>query len=185
MRLDCQAENARRRHNYIPFIVELLRILAEEARVGEHAAQQLVVESIATALACRLLTRFSSSRGRIVTTQGALGAHAFRRVHTYIVENIGQRISLGDLARIAGVSRYHFARQFRLRTGESPMGYLLRLRVERAKAMLASSGARISEIALNLGFADQSHFTRIFRRFVGVTPGEFGRQHLAEPVARA
>jgi len=162
----------------------LLHVLAEEARVGEHTAQQLVVESVATALACRLLVRFSSSRGRIISTPGALGAHAFRRVHSYIVEHIGQRISLGDLARTAGVSRYHFARQFRLRTGESPMGYLLRLRVERAKELLALSGTRIAEIALTLGFADQSHFTRIFRRFVGVTPGEFGRQSTAGTAVR-
>jgi AraC family transcriptional regulator len=99
-----------------------------------------------------------------------LATWVLKRVRDYIDENIGERITLGDLARVAGISRYHFARQFRLRTGESPMGYLRRLKIERAKAMLRAPEIKVSDIAAGLSFTDQSHFTRTFRRLVGLTP---------------
>jgi AraC family transcriptional regulator len=96
-------------------------------------------------------------------------------VRTYIELNLGEAISLEDLARVAGISRFHFARQFRACTGESPMGYLLRTRVERAKTLLRDSRARVVDVSAELGFADQSHFTRTFRRLVGLPPSVYAR----------
>lgn len=108
--------------------------------------------------------------------------HRFVRVRDYIEHNLGEAISLEDLARVAGVSRFHFARQFRACTGESPMGYLLRTRVERAKTLLRDSQARVVDISAELGFADQSHFGRTFRRLVGMPPSAYAR--VAEAVER-
>ena len=105
------------------------------------------------------------------------------RVQDYIEHNLGEAISLEDLARVAGVSRFHFARQFRARTGESPMEYLLRARVERGKALLRDSRARLVDISAELGFADQSHFARTFRRLVGVAPSAYARNHLSNGAA--
>jgi AraC family transcriptional regulator len=156
-----------------PVCAHLLKVLAEEAQIGEHAAQPLIVESVANALAGRLLTRLWTSR---YGNRGELGAHSFRRVYSYMEANLGARIRLDNLAQVAGVSSCHFARQFRLRTGESPMGLLLRLRIERAKTLLERDGSRISEVAATLGFADQSHFTRMFRRLVGITPSGYRNQ---------
>jgi AraC family transcriptional regulator len=96
-------------------------------------------------------------------------------VRGYIDSHIGERISLDELARQAGVSRFHFARQFRLSTGESPMEHLRRVRIERSKSILQARGSTIAEVAARLGFSDQSHFTRIFGRLVGVSPGSFAR----------
>jgi AraC family transcriptional regulator len=107
--------------------------------------------------------------------RGGLAGGALRRVKAYIEDHIGQRISLDELARQAGVSRFHFARQFRLSTGESPMGYLRRVRIERSKSILQARETTIAEVAARLGFSDQSHFTRIFGRLVGVSPGSFAR----------
>jgi AraC family transcriptional regulator len=104
-----------------------------------------------------------------------LTARRFARVRDYIEHNLGEAISLGDLARVAGVSRFHFARQFRARTGESPMGYVLRTRVERAKTRLRESRARVIDISAEFGFADQSHFARTFRRLVGMPPSAYAR----------
>jgi AraC family transcriptional regulator len=104
-----------------------------------------------------------------------LAASVVRRVRAYIDAHIGEHISLDDLARQAGISRFHFARQFRLTTGESPMGYLRRVRIERSKSILQSRETTIAEIAATLGFSDQSHFTRTFGRLVGVSPGSFAR----------
>lgn len=108
--------------------------------------------------------------------RGGLAGGALRRVRTYIEDHIGERISLDELALQAGVSRFHFARQFRLSTGESAMGYLRRMRIERSKSILQSRAATIAEVAARLGFSDQSHFTRIFGRIVGVSPGSFARR---------
>lgn len=152
----------------------LVLVLAEEAAQPAHPAQKLAVSSVANALAARLLARFTATAPE-APRHGTLSTEAVARVRSYIEENVGERISLEDLARIAQVSRFHFARQFRLRTGESPMGYLLRARIERAKRMLSDSAMKIAEIAVTLGFADQSHFTRTFRRFVGTSPSEYRR----------
>jgi AraC family transcriptional regulator len=105
-------------------------------------------------------------------------AHRFVRVLDYIEHHLGDAISLEDLARVAGVSRFHFARQFRARTGESPMSYLMRTRVERSKTRLRDSRTRVIDIAAEFGFADQSHFGRTFRRLVGMPPSAYAR---AEP----
>jgi AraC-like DNA-binding protein len=107
--------------------------------------------------------------------RGGLAGGALRRVRAYIDAHLGERISLDELARQAGVSRFHFARQFRLSTGESPMGYLRRVRIERSKGILQSCDTTIAEVAARLGFSDQSHFTRTFGRLVGVSPGSFAR----------
>jgi AraC family transcriptional regulator len=107
--------------------------------------------------------------------RGGLAGSVLRRIRAYIDAHIGERIALDDLARQAGVSRFHFARQFRLSTGESPMGYLRRVRIERSKRILQSRETTIAEVAATLGFSDQSHFTRTFGRLVGVSPGSFAR----------
>lgn len=105
--------------------------------------------------------------------RGGLAGGALRRVRAYIDEHIGERISLDELARQAGVSRFHFARQFRLSTGQSPMEYLRRVRIEYSKRILKERDTTIAEVAASLGFSDQSHFTRTFGRLVGVSPGSF------------
>lgn len=107
--------------------------------------------------------------------RGGLAGGTLRRVRAYIDRHIGEHISLDELARQAGVSRFHFARQFRLSTGESAMEYLRRIRIERSKSILQTRDSTIAEVASRLGFSDQSHFTRIFGRLVGVSPGSFAR----------
>lgn len=113
-----------------------------------------------------------------------LAGTALQRVLTHIEGNLGQRVLVGELATLAGISRCHFARQFRVKTGESPMRYMRRLRIERAKAILPKRDASLASVALRLGFADQSHFTRIFGREVGVTPKRFAME-AAESSARS
>jgi AraC-like DNA-binding protein len=96
-------------------------------------------------------------------------------VHTYIENHLGEQISLGLLARQTGLSRFHFARQFRHTVGETPMGYLRRMRIERAKQILLRHERTIAGVAADLGFPDQSHFTKVFSRFVGISPGLYAR----------
>ena len=153
----------------------LMRVLALMARLRSSAVQEPFAQSVARALAAWVLEKLGHCDSA-VCPRGALNVRAFTRVRTYMQANLSERVTLGDLARIAEVSRFHFARQFRIRTGESPMGYLLRTRIERAKDVLRKDdGATVAGIAAMLGFADQSHFTRTFRRFVGTSPTDYRR----------
>jgi AraC family transcriptional regulator len=132
------------------------------------------MEHITSTPTLRLLPNEQERQGT-AAFRGGLAGGTLKRVRGYIDDHIGERISLDELAREAGISRFHFARQFRLSTGESPMGYVRRVRVERSKSILQGRNSSIAEVAARLGFSDQSHFTRIFGRLVGVSPGNFAR----------
>jgi AraC-like DNA-binding protein len=112
---------------------------------------------------------------------GGLGGDVLRRILAHVEANLGEHISLDQLASLAGLSRFHFARQFRISTGQSPMGYVRRARIERAKAILRARHITIAQVAVSLGFADQSHFTRTFARLIGVSPRSFAAGR-TEPV---
>lgn len=104
---------------------------------------------------------------------GALQKWRLKRVMAYIDEHIGEGISLADLAKTAGLSRMYFAARFRTATGLRPHEYILRRRIEWAKDLLAKTDDTLVEIALNVGFQTQAHFTTVFKRFAGATPGRW------------
>lgn len=93
-----------------------------------------------------------------------------RRVYDYVEHNLGAPLTLADLAGAAGLSRMHFAAQFRVATGMKPHVYVTHRRILRATAMLSQTSMPIVDIALCVGFKTQPHFTTVFRRFVGYTP---------------
>jgi AraC-like DNA-binding protein len=94
------------------------------------------------------------------------------RVKDYLHGYYRKNISVEDLAEIAQLSRFHLMRTFRRDVGLSPHTYLTQIRVEAAKKLL-SEGASIVDVASDIGFTDQSHFTRHFKRMTGVTPGQY------------
>lgn len=106
-------------------------------------------------------------------THGGLSPGAMSRVRDYIDANLGESIDLVGMAGAAGLSVYHFAREFKHSTGLTPHQYLRQKRVERAQEMLARTDIALSEIASATGFFDQSHLARHFRQMLGTTPGEF------------
>jgi AraC family transcriptional regulator len=82
---------------------------------------------------------------------------------------------LVELAGVVQLSEFHFARKFRTEFGCPPHTYVMRKRMERAKAQLAKGNTPLKVVAASSGFADQSHMTRLFRRLLGVTPAEYRR----------
>ena len=104
---------------------------------------------------------------------GGLSPGAMRRVQDYVEANLSHAIDLATLAAIAGLSIHHFARGFKQSVGIAPHHYLIQKRVERAGDMLAHTDLALSEIAYTVGFSDQSHLARHFRRMLGITPGQF------------
>lgn len=97
---------------------------------------------------------------------------AITRARRHLAASVGVRVPLDELAQVAGLSRHHFARSFKAATGLPPHSYQLQLALEHAKRLLAG-GLPISQAALDAGFADQSHFSRLFRQFTGATPGQY------------
>lgn len=97
---------------------------------------------------------------------------AVRRSKQFLDEHYADGVSLHDLARLTGLSPYHLNRSFCRKIGMPPHAYQLQVRIERAKAALRA-GSSIALVALATGFADQSHFTRHFKRLTAVTPGEY------------
>jgi AraC-like DNA-binding protein len=105
--------------------------------------------------------------------RGGLSPGAVRRVREYVEAHMSENIDLAALAAVAGLSVYHFAREFKRSTGVTPHDYLVGKRIERAQDMLARTAYSLTEIAIAAGFSDQSHLARHFRQIVGSTPREF------------
>jgi transcriptional regulator of acetoin/glycerol metabolism/AraC-like DNA-binding protein len=108
---------------------------------------------------------------------GGLAPLVLGRVIEHVDAHLGETTRLGTLARIAGLSVFHFAREFKRATGETPHGYILKQRVARAERLLRLTDLSVSAVALAAGFSDPSHLTRRFREIVGVTPRVFRRSH--------
>jgi len=102
-----------------------------------------------------------------------LSRRALLRVQSYIAEHLAEPFTPGDLALLAGVTRFHFARLFRFSTGVSPMQFVRTQRLQMSKELLIRGELTIAEIASEIGFCDQSHYCRSFRRMTGMTPSAF------------
>jgi AraC-like DNA-binding protein len=108
--------------------------------------------------------------------RGGLAPWQARRVEEYVAGNLGARIRTTDLAQVAQLSASHFTRAFKETFGETPIGYVARKRMRYAQDLMLQSGECLSQIALTCGHCDQSHFTRVFRRKVGMSPRAWRRQ---------
>jgi len=117
---------------------------------------------------------WTGTRRAPATPRGiVLSAMQARRVRDYVCEHLGSDISLSELASQAGLSPHYFSLLFKRAFGVSPYRYVLSARIHRAKRLLGERKMAISEIALELGFADQSHFSKVFKTFVGSAPGQY------------
>jgi AraC family transcriptional regulator len=143
--------------------------LKQELSRGDAFAKSSI-ELTCQELGLHLLRFHSNFRVDPSTTQHHPTDARISRAREFIHASLDRAISLEDVAREAGMSRYHFARRFHEILGDPPHRYILKQRIELAKTLLREPATSIAEVALQCGFADQSHFGRRFRALTGVTP---------------
>jgi AraC family transcriptional regulator len=154
-----------------PVIWHLGRELRAELR-RRRQLDSAYIQSVATVLVRHLLSTYVAAV-RTPVENGGLPRFKLRRAVEYVQENMVEDISFRDVAAHLRMSAYHFARMFKQSTGESPHRYIVRCRIERAKALLSEARLPISDVAFEVGYRSQSHFTTCFGRLTGVTPGAF------------
>jgi len=106
---------------------------------------------------------------------GGLAGWRVKRVAAFVEANMDSSIRVGDLARIVLMSTSHFCRAFKQTFGETPLRYVMRQRMRRAQAIMLRSRDSLAKIAVDCGMCDQAHFSRVFRKIVGVNPGAWRR----------
>jgi len=154
-----------------PLVEHVVRALMAELAAPEPAGR-IYADSLAVALTTRLLQNYAPVG---TTGRQLLSKPQIRRIVDFVEENLEGELTLEQLAEVAGMSIPHLTSLFRRTMGQSVHAYVMERRVQRARALLLDREMTISEVALETGFAHQSHLARWMRRLLGVTPTEILR----------
>jgi AraC family transcriptional regulator len=158
-----------------PQLAHLVRALVAEAEHGGPSGAPFV-GALGAAIALQIVEAFGERGAEIAAPAVGLPRARLRRVLELIDARLEEGVSVEEMAREAGLSPAHFARAFKQATGRAPHQALIARRLDRARAALETEDCGLLEIALRHGFTDQAHFTRLFRRHFGATPGEIARK---------
>ena len=156
-----------------PVLAHLGRALLP-ALAHPATASALYVEQVVCAMQTHLVARYHGAAMR-AARGGNLSDLQLRRAQELLMAGMDGSVLIGDIATACNVSRSAFIRAFRQATGATPYQWLLARRVEQARALLTRSALSLAEVAIQCGFSDQSHMTRIFARHTGSTPGAWRR----------
>jgi AraC family transcriptional regulator len=160
-----------------PLIAEILHALRRCVR-NPRQTDAMFVDAAAELLAVQLLRECGQERTpRRESRDRPLPAVTVARVREFVDGSLEHPLRVVELASVAGMSVHHFSRAFRMATGETPHGFTLRLRIERAEQLLRQGNLGLAEIAIATGFSSQSHFTTQYRLARGMTPGAFRRRY--------
>ena len=171
----------------------VIRSLSMALKTVELEHDEQCAEALRQAIAARLAglrpetrtTRCANDVDPNRRPTRALQKWRLKRVVEFVDANLSNRVSLLDLAAVAGLSRMHFASQFRVATGLRPHEFVLRRRIRRSKELLRTSPMAIVEIAFAVGFQTQAHFTTVFKRFAGHSPRQWRMANQIRAVQQA
>lgn len=158
-----------------PLIYQIGIALKSELET-DRPSDRLYIDSLMTALIAHLMRHYSTVP--LVTSPpiNGLSKYQLERTIEYINAHLTQELNLSELADAVGVSKFYFCRLFKQSMGSTPHQYVIEQRVERAKQLLQQRQFAIADVALQCGFANQSHLNRHFKRIVGITPFAFLKQ---------
>ena len=146
--------------------------------VAGFPSGRLFLDSIEQAMAVALVSSQAVRHRPLRISRGGLGPWRLRRITDLVHARLEDELGLDELAQSVGLSTAHFARMFRKSTGETPHQFVLRQRLERAKAMLRAPDARILDVAVACGFKTQQHFAQVFRDVCGISPTRYRQDFL-------
>jgi AraC family transcriptional regulator len=158
--------------------IDRIGISLKHALEHPGSLSRLYAESMLDALTMHLLQHYSAQKYTLPTYRGGLSPSQLEQIVEYIDTYLASDLSLNELARSIQLSPHYFSQLFKQSTGLSPHQYILRYRIDRGKELLRKGGVSIAQVAKIVGFTDQSHFHRHFRRLEGITPKAFIGQNL-------
>ena len=164
-------------------VVHHLGLCLDTARSRPSEMSPVCADHIASALEAYLRQAHNIVSLPPPAVRGGLAPWQLRQAKQILISRLDEPISLAELARACKLSPGHFARAFRQTTGQPPHRWLMVQRIEKAKQLLVDSTLSLAQIAQKCGFADQSHFTRIFAQLVQSSPGQWRRHWRRGPVA--
>ncbi len=154
-----------------PLIEHMGLALKTELELG-GVDSRFYADSMAHAISAHLLRRYSTGQQRIKNYTGGLPKHLLRKIFDYIQENLEQNLTLTTLSKVINITPNYFASLFKESTGSTVHQYVMKCRIEQAKHLLRRRdlNLKIIEICQQVGFQNQSHFTRVFHQYTGTTP---------------
>lgn len=144
--------------------------LALQKILASDQKNRLYAETMANTLSVHLLQYYSARKPILREYAGGLSKRKLQQVVDYINDYLDRDLGLAELAAVVQMSPHYFCHLFKKSTGLTPHQYVIRTRVERAKALIIEGKLAIADIAYKVGFANQSHLNRHFKRLLGVTP---------------
>lgn len=149
--------------------------LLEECK-NDFVTGQLYGESIALALASRIISKFSKNNISPERYDGKIPLWRLNKLKHFINENLDQDLSITDLAKAISLSEFHFSRMFKQSTGMTPHVFITKKKIDRACELLKNERYSVTEISQLLGFKNQTHFSMLFKKVLGVTPRDFRKR---------
>ena len=160
-----------------PFVYQI-GVALKSALIKNGSTSRLYAETLMNALILHLLENYSTTRkNSFEPIAGTLPQYKLQQIIDYIQAYLDSDLSLNKLANSVQMSPHYFSRLFKETTGFTPHQYVINCRIEKAKDLLKQGKISIAEIAKEVGFVDQSHLHRCFKRKVGITPKQFSQQY--------
>ena len=162
-----------------PHLHNIIKMFIQESS-NHRPGYEVVLQSLSTQLVVQLLREATSDNNLINMEPLAQDRKNIRLAIDFLQEHYRDQFTLGQVARSANYSPYHFIRIFKEETGKTPFEYLLEVKIEKAREMLISQHMTVTEVCFLCGFNNLSHFTAVFKKKVGLTPSEYRKQRQAD-----
>jgi AraC family transcriptional regulator len=180
--LECSLQsvvNIHERYGAPDVFVQHLANLLRHGNNGGQPVSRLKAESITIAMLAHLSLGDGTAGVEVPREIAPIVSGRLAQVVDYIESNLNEQLSLVALARIAQMSAFHFARQFKSSTGLTPHQYVMQRRIDRARRLLRDPRLSIADVAFDCGFATQAHLTAVFRKLVGATPKAYRKEMIS------
>jgi AraC family transcriptional regulator len=158
-----------------PLLISLLIRLSEEIR--QPGPLSVLKGQALTDLFLLQLAESHSTLSKQLVAPGNADRKRFSEVVEYIENNLTKTLTLQEIADVAGLSSFHFLRQFKRTFQLTPHDYVLQRRIERSKLLLQCGRYSIQEIAVAVGFVDPGHFSKAFKQRAGISPSQYRRTY--------